>query len=130
MLGVVFPFLSLADSGFWVGSPLVLNVTVLLATFVIMLFSLYFFYARWLRQKQKDEAKTGGIIPNLSMEFSPADDTDPHRPLAIFGADDERGNPCIVGNVDLLMQLRHITPEVLSRIDLASHRDVFERLRW
>jgi hypothetical protein len=127
MLFPLLPLLSFSQSAFWNGAPLILNLTVILATVAVVSVGLYFLYARWRDAKQK-LANQKRVICNYIGDFSPEDDTNPNRPIAILRARDGGGHDCIVGNVELWKRLRHVTPELVQTIDMAHWVNALEKI--
>jgi hypothetical protein len=127
MFFALFPLLSFSDSIFWSGSPLNLNITVLLATICVICAGIYFVYTHRRRAYEKLERQRY-VVRNYVGEFNPLEDTNPNRPLAISDTQDKTGQQSIAGNIHLLKRLRHITPEVAATIQADKWIDVFEVL--
>jgi hypothetical protein len=127
MLFALFPLLGLCESAFWSGSPLILNITVLLATAAVVCAGLYFLQSR-CRKSHAKQSNQRYRSRNAMGDFKPEEDTNPNRPLAVFSVQDKSGNPCIAGNVALLERMRHITPEVRETINMNRWVNALERL--
>lgn len=109
---------SLTLDTFWHGSPLLLNVTTLLAIGLFIAATIYFTYHHFKAKKQKEAART-------EIQFKAANSQDiittnnklNMRPLAILALPTEDGGVGIAGDVNLLFQLPHITEDVIPSIE-------------
>lgn len=115
---------------FWHGSPLLLNITIIISLTVIILILLVKYCGWWCSRKENKKTKASrNYISSQNKDFNPKDDKDPTRPLAIlkFPKDpkNEKSDLVIAGNMDLLMQLPHVTQEVVFALQDFDTVDIF-----
>lgn len=95
---------------FWNGSPLFLNITVILATVCLIAAVAYFLYLHFA--KAKSNAKEAlKIDRDVEQEFDAGYDKDPTRPMALVMINDG-GETKIAGPLGLFRKLPHVTSEV------------------
>lgn len=114
---------------FWGGSPLFLNLTVLLATLMLILSIIYFIWHHKETKKRQLRALRGNSsIANQNQDFDPSDDHDPNRPMAMLLIPKEGAANTfqIAGNTELFKQLPHVTYEVWSTVSAHEKIDIFK----